>query len=210
MVRLRSPAVVLASLACVAVTSCALLVDTGGLASSSADDELDAAAAADAAPTSASGDATTNDGARAWPPGTATFPSNGHGYLVVVAGTLTWDVARTEAEKLGGHLATIGSAEENAFVWSLVRTTPGAFAQSTLGPWLGGRQSPEGVEPDGGWGWITGEPWSFTAWVPGAPNEDRPGEDYLAVFGSLSAETMTWADLPVSNVSSQAYVVEFE
>lgn len=77
MVRLRWPAVVLASLAGLPATSCALLVDTGGFAGSSADDELDAAAAADTSPTTARTADATDDVARAWPPGTATFPSNG-------------------------------------------------------------------------------------------------------------------------------------
>ena len=48
--------------------------------------------------------------------------------------------------------------------------------------WLGGFQdltSPNYSEPSGGWTWVTGEPWSYTNWFPGEPNNTGGGEDYL-------------------------------
>jgi len=63
-----------------------------------------------------------------------------------------------------GHLATITSSAENAFISTQLGTTQ--FA------WLGGEQPPGSLEPDGGWQWITGEPWVYTNWDIGEPNND--------------------------------------
>ena len=43
----------------------------------------------------------------------------GHTYRLVKE-SLTWDEAKTRAEELGGHLATITSAEENNVIQSLL------------------------------------------------------------------------------------------
>jgi len=32
------------------------------------------------------------------------------------------------------------------------------------------------LEPDGGWQWITGEPWVYTNWDIGEPNNDYQGD----------------------------------
>ena len=47
-----------------------------------------------------------------------TFSDNGH-YYMAVDGTFTWIEADTAAKAIGGHLATITSAEENAFIYGL-------------------------------------------------------------------------------------------
>ena len=48
--------------------------------------------------------------------------------------------------------------------------------------WLGGFQEPGSSEPGGGWKWVTGEPWSYTAWYGNEPNEATPGEDYILTW----------------------------
>jgi formylglycine-generating enzyme required for sulfatase activity len=93
---------------------------------------------------------------------------NGHRYLHLTT-PMTWEQAREYAEALGGHLATITSAEEQA---ALVDNFLG------LNLWIGGFQPADSEEPDGGWQWVTGEPWAFTAWKSGEPN-DQFGEDRL-------------------------------
>lgn len=47
-----------------------------------------------------------------------TFSDNGH-YYMAVSGSFTWTEADTAAKAVGGHLATITSAEENEFAYSL-------------------------------------------------------------------------------------------
>ena len=99
---------------------------------------------------------------------------NGHWYDVVVS-PLSWDDAESATEAAGAYLATITSAEEQAFVESLLApyTTPdvGGFM-------LGGFQPSGSSEPGGGWQWVNGEAWSYTNWGSGEPNNSG-GEAYL-------------------------------
>jgi VCBS repeat-containing protein len=123
---------------------------------------------------------------------------NGHVYQRI-SGTRNWHDARRDAESrtLGataGHLATITSAAERSFLTVLGES----------GHWLGGfqdTQSPLYVEPAGGWKWITAEPWAYTSWHGGEPN--NTGEEHLAGGGSHN-----WNDLPGA-VTLDEYWVEF-
>ena len=102
---------------------------------------------------------------------------NGHWYRVIVSGSITWDEARTESERLGGHLATVTNAEEDTFAAS-VASVPSAWNfDQGFGPWLGGYQSvtaQDFAEPAGGWRWVTSESWSWAAW--NAAGYDEPNE----------------------------------
>ena len=87
-----------------------------------------------------------------------------------VSTPVTWYEAKTLCENMGGHLATVGSETENAYLYALA---PDAQ------PWLGGMDR----DAEGEWYWLTGEPFSYTCWATaqpdncGGPAED--GEDYL-------------------------------
>lgn len=117
---------------------------------------------------------------------------------------------------MGGHLATINSEEENEFLYSLV-DNPDFWLLSSgryqLGPWLGGLQNrlnDSFSEPDGGWEWITGEPFDFQAWAPGQPDESsNRGQDVLRFFGDR-VRAATWDDGTLSTGSGNSYIVEFE
>lgn len=111
---------------------------------------------------------------------------NGHWYKLVIQ-AMTWDEAKVEAEKLGGYLATITSAEESAFLEAHVPIRGGDY----IG--IGGRQDPAGLEPDGGWGWMTGESWGYVNWVPGEPN-DAGNEDCLSVLEESWGYGYMWID----------------
>jgi hypothetical protein len=99
--------------------------------------------------------------------------TNGHCYQAVLRG-LSWSDAETACETVGGHLVTISSAEENAFVFSLVSSNDAFWyldgVGNGLGPWLGGYQEPGSQEPDGGWKWVTGEAFSYTNWETDQPD----------------------------------------
>ena len=109
---------------------------------------------------------------------------NGHWYQWVPYGSFTsWTEVSGEANQKGAHLATVTSAAEEAFVRSLFEggscsVCPGSSI------FVGGYQdptSPEYSEPAGGWRWVTGEPWSYTNWVPAEPNDQGADEDYLCL-----------------------------
>lgn len=86
-----------------------------------------------------------------------------------VPGDFTWPEAKMDAERHGGTLATITSDAENRIVSDLFNGKM----------WLGGFQPSGSSEPKGNWQWVTGEPWSFTSWHSGQPDNDDGGQDYL-------------------------------
>jgi len=128
---------------------------------------------------------------------------NGHFYEYVAASSIAWAAADAEARSrsyggLAGHLATATSSEENQFLLAQV------VAPDSLEVWIGGFQ-PEGEdEPLGGWRWVSGEPWQFTHWQLGEPN-DAGNEDHL---GMVVGDGGRWNDEHLLfNISG--FVVEY-
>ncbi len=140
---------------------------------------------------------------------------NGHGYQAFV-GSVTWFQANQAANAAGGHLATIGSAAENDFVFSLVNSpefwVPDSRFNMTMGPWLGGLQPPGSPEPAGNWQWVTGEGFSYTNWHAGEPSNSGLGgvEDYLQFWATpAGARAPTWNDCS-GWLTTDGYVIEYE
>jgi len=110
-------------------------------------------------------------------------PANGHYYEVITSGDITWLAAyqaATASSYLGnsGYLATVTSASEHSFVAALL---PGGVQH-----WIGGYQAAGGSEPGGGWTWDTTEPWSYTNWGFGQPDNNGTScgeEDFLTIWG---------------------------
>ena len=120
----------------------------------------------------------------------------------------TWTQARNIAAArtfngLPGHLVTITSEAENTIAGNQLSD----FGMDSF--WLGGYQdhsSPSYSEPAGGWRWLTTEPWSYTAWFPGFPDEyQHRGQDYLRGIGHG-----LWDDIEHSYSESLGYIVEFQ
>jgi len=101
-----------------------------------------------------------------------TYHSQGLGsYYYLSTTTADYHTARANARAAGGHLAVVTSAAENALI-------PPPIA------WLGGMD--ELVE--GTWVWETFEPFIYTNWSPGEPNNSG-NEDGIITWGSN-----TWND----------------
>jgi hypothetical protein len=138
---------------------------------------------------------------------------NGHMYQAVpgFAG-LTWSIADQLAHTAGGYLATITSAEENAFVFGLVDGpqfwhSPG----NGSGPALGGFQLDGAPEPAGGWQWVTGEVWTYSNWYPGQPDNFPGGnpEDRLEFYSAIDGlRAATWNDIGRDDQNLGGYVIE--
>lgn len=111
----------------------------------------------------------------------ATWSGNGHQYAVVPAEFVTWEEASLAVKGLFGpawHLATITGAQEQSFVSSL--------ALSGVEYWLGGLQAPFTVPAGAGWSWVTNEPFAYTNWAPGEPNDvaGPASEQHLGIWGA--------------------------
>jgi len=135
--------------------------------------------------------------------------TNGHWYEVVaVPEGISWTEAQDAAELAGGYLASITSAEENAFVYSLI-DEDSLWRNNVFGPWIGGVQTNKSAESTGHWSWVDGEAWSYTAWAPGQPDNYLNLEDYLQYY-SPTGRGPTWNDWEVDAASGPpvAYVIE--
>ena len=138
------------------------------------------------------------------------WSGNGHFYDVVsVPGTISWDSANAQAIDAGGYLATVTSKAENDFVFSLINNA--TYWHGYSGPWLGGFQSPATTQPSANWQWVTGEPWSYTAWQAGQPN-DSGGKDENKLQYGFAPLVSTWNDImsidPTPSYRPVAYVIE--
>lgn len=82
------------------------------------------------------------------------------------------------------YLVAINTPEEQAFVGSVA---------AGLVCWIGAyqdRSAPDYWEPGGGWRWVSGEPWSYTNWLPGEPNNLHwAGEDWVDILPYSSYPT---------------------
>jgi hypothetical protein len=136
---------------------------------------------------------------------------NGHYYdVVLVADQVTWDAALDSAagtilNGVPGHLATITSQAEQDFI-------VGHFGNAVRAKWLGGFQPPGSIEPSDGWQWITGEPFVYSNWRIGEPNNSGGNENRLEFFTANFDPLGVWSDLngespPATFVNG--YVVEF-
>lgn len=137
------------------------------------------------------------------------YSENEHYYDIASSYGITWKDAKTIAESMSyngmnGHLVTITSQNENNFIVTTFNYPSHC--------WLGGFQPddiPVSLEPDGGWQWVTGEPWGYTNWADQQP-DNSGGEHYLHfLFWSPDH----WNDLPndpPNDYKMYGFIVEYE
>jgi len=89
-------------------------------------------------------------------------------YLVVLR-KVTWDEARRMAESHGGHLATIGSAQEMMFLRKFVRTTA----------WVGGLPGSDPVQ----WQWLDGKKIADILWSDKPPRVESSRRIHISSNG---------------------------
>ena len=80
------------------------------------------------------------------PAGASVNPQNGHSYFVY-PDSVSWIDAKTACESLGGHLATISDAQEQAFVEQLAQTCSERLAVTTTEIGTSGNGSMERHSP---------------------------------------------------------------
>jgi hypothetical protein len=123
---------------------------------------------------------------------------NGHYYDFVRDRGITWTDASAAASSSSflstpGHLTTITSAAENAFVFSSFNTPSSDFRLA----WLGASQPAGELVAADNFTWVTGEPFVYTNWASGEPSDSLvPGaEQYLQMLGLGASGSMgVWND----------------
>ena len=103
---------------------------------------------------------------------------NGHYYTIIDSG-MSWTDAKEHCEKLGGHLVTITSQDENDFVLSI------ANAGTKKAYWIG-------LYYDNGQNWVTGESFSFHKLSSSELRENVPYYDIFTKRSGYANETGEW------------------
>jgi hypothetical protein len=116
--------------------------------------------------------------------------SNDHIYTLYDT-ALSWSAAQADAVARGGHLVTITSPEEQAFL------DANFFG---FGYFIG--LSDAGAE--GTFAWVTGEPTTYLHWHPVQPDNFGGNEDFVQVRSSDGL----WNDVPEAGFPGLFYVVE--
>ena len=106
------------------------------------------------------------------------------GQYMFVPEEMAWNEHNDRAKAMGRHLATISSAEENEEVARVSGGKP---------VWIGGIRKGSGNGPGADhWYWSDGQPWTYTNWHPGEPNNSRGAENRVHL--GLQARG-TWNDV---------------
>ena len=118
----------------------------------------------------------------------------GHTYLVV-DNALSWKKAKAACERVYGHLVTITSKKENAFVTSLAKKGSKHLY------WIGLNRATV-KKP---WKWITGEKFKYSNWDVGEPTGSQGNELVVELYGKnytggkKPTKAGTWNDAPMDN-----------
>jgi hypothetical protein len=107
----------------------------------------------------------------------ATYPSGAKAFVTPTDGrthcywarssSQTWSEAQQSCTLQNGHLATILSAEENAFVVSIAQ-----FSSNFADTWIGATDGKAGGDKSGAgtYRWVTNETWSYSNWEQDQPD----------------------------------------
>ncbi len=104
----------------------------------------------------------------------ASIPSDaieyhGHSYKLFEM-SIEWNEAEDFCKNMGGHLCSISSSDEQKFINSLLSNgRKGCY-------WIGG------YKRNGQWEWSNGEPFVYTNWAPGEPNDTHGIETNIMIF----------------------------
>ncbi len=91
----------------------------------------------------------------------------------------SWPDAQGKALTLGGHLATVSSLEEDAFLLDSFSTTVSALAANGIvSLWIGLHDA----NVEGIYQWVSGSSAPYRNWNPGQPQNGPADEDYVAIL----------------------------
>ncbi len=120
---------------------------------------------------------------------------SGHAYRVFYD-VMNWEAAKAACEAMGGHLVTITSAEEDAFITTLYPNGDHL--------WYGGY-----ADENRQWHWVTGEEFVYFNWAYGQPDNYRSNENYINSY-----QNQQWNDSDIEgenlNPRPGGYICEWD
>jgi hypothetical protein len=118
-------------------------------------------------------------------PGEVQSPNNLHCYIFVATAT-DWATARADCVSKGGDLASITTDPENVYVAAGISDTS----------WLGGTDAAS----EGTWVWSNGDPFVYTNWNTGEPNNTNGNENCNTMYGAATGLLGLWNDANCATV----------
>ena len=119
----------------------------------------------------------------------------------------SWDEAKEECERLGGHLITITSEEEQRYIETYIRELVGETEPRKI--WIG--CTDEGHEGD--WRWCTGEPFEYNNWGTRQP-DDLNGQNHAIIQNYViiryNIEQFGWDDIDQNDENNIWYICEWD
>ena len=109
----------------------------------------------------------------------------GHLYAAF-EGEYHWFDAYELCEEMGGHLATITSAEEQAVITHLISSELCTDAYYLIG----------GIRLSNGFHWVTEEVFEYTNWIPGQPDFVNQNQHFILIYSPLKYSHLAyyWED----------------
>ena len=127
---------------------------------------------------------------------TETF--GGHTYHLIggdaTGAGINWTDSEAFAQTLGGHLATVSSAEEDAFLYNTFGDAQIGTRHATAGLFIGLND----LATEGTFVWSNGDPVTYTNWDPFAPGNKSGLGDTVYIRGAATAASSfpsTWNDI---------------
>ncbi len=113
----------------------------------------------------------------------------GESFYYISTDVDSWSSNESLCEEQGGHLATIGSEEENYSIYEMFDLTQVYNSTAHIGFTDAG--------DEGNWRWVTNEPVTYTNWRENEPSDSWGGEDYGQLIGDIEDESAdgTWNDI---------------
>ena len=122
---------------------------------------------------------------------------NGHTYKVI-DDKYMWHDAKMICEAMGGHLVTVTSADENNFIYGLIKEYTNEYYH------IGGTDETD----EGQFTWVTGENMNYVNWDSGEPNNGGD-QDYMQIYNNKTdSKNGKWDD--DKGNSKKAFICEMD
>jgi len=147
----------------------------------------------------------------------------GRVYVIVLQNSVTVSAAQVAAQRCSAYLASIGSKEENDFIYNMALPDQRLFyairdgsESRKTGLWIGLQQDRDSPEPMGGWRWSNGDAFTYDNWASGNPDNYGGSQNYAYFWANgpkmadpARLDPRRWDDVESMAVTN-SFVVEFE
>jgi hypothetical protein len=123
-----------------------------------------------------------------------------HYYYYTITHNYTWDQAKAQAEAMGGYLWSVNSQSEHEAVAQMYQSQSAVCCEAFNGAY----------KENGTWKWHSGEPFNYTNWASGQPDNPN-GDSRIRVqwgWSDLNGTPGQWEDYG-NGWDTQKYIVEF-